>query len=69
MPKVIRKETESFESLLRRFNRAVQQSGILSNVKEKMFHKKPISKSKRRISAIRKKIRRDAKRRAMILGE
>ncbi len=58
---VSRKENESFENLLRRFNRRVQQSGVLSQVRKKQFFEKPISKRKRRLSAIRKRIRKEAR--------
>ena len=59
MVKVTKKESESNESMLRRFNRIVQQSGLLTQAKEKKYHKKEISRVKRRMSAIRKASRRE----------
>lgn len=58
---VRRKENEPFEVMVRRFNRAVQLSGVLSEMKRKRFHERPISRAKRREIAIRKKERRLAK--------
>ncbi|HOC96486.1 MAG TPA: 30S ribosomal protein S21 [bacterium] len=45
-----RKENESFDSLLRRFNKRIQQSRILQRTKEERFYQKPLSdlKAKRR---------------------
>ena len=63
MVKIVKKETESSEALLRRFNRMVQQSGLLTQAKEKKYRKKEISRVKRRMSAIRKAARGEFKRR------
>jgi ribosomal protein S21 len=52
---------ESTENILRRFNRKVQQSGILMAVKELQEFKKPISKRERRIKAVQRKERRAIK--------
>ncbi len=50
MIEVKRKENESFDSLLRRFNKRIQQSRILQRTKEERFYQKPLSdlKAKRR---------------------
>lgn len=50
-----RKEGESFQSLLRRFNRKVQQSGILSIVRKKRFYEKPKTKREVIEEALRNK--------------
>lgn len=50
-----RKEKESFESLMRRFNKILQQEGDLTRAREEMFRKKKVPKFKRRESAIRKR--------------
>ena len=55
MNQLKRKENESFESLMRRFNRILQQEGTLNQVREEMHRVKKVSKIKRRSSAIRKK--------------
>jgi ribosomal protein S21 len=48
---VKRKERESLESLLRRFNRHIIQSGTIDNVKQHMFHQKKETKRQNRNSA------------------
>lgn len=62
MTNVEAKEGESFDVLLRRFFRDVQQSGILSEIKRRRFFEKEISRRKRRESARRKVERRKIKR-------
>lgn len=49
-----REKSESFEVMLRRFFRDVQQSGILTEIKKRKYHSKDISRDKRRVSAKRK---------------
>ncbi len=49
---------ESTENMLRRFNRKVQQSGVLSAVKQVQYFEKPMSKRERRLKAI---VRRERK--------
>jgi ribosomal protein S21 len=43
---------ESTESLIRRFNRKVQQAGVLGEVKLLQYFEKPVSKRDRRKRAI-----------------
>jgi len=45
-------KTESTESLIRRFSRKVQQSGVILRAKQGQYFEKPISKSERRKKAI-----------------
>ena len=52
---------ESFESLLRRFNRKVQQDGILSEIRRREFYEKPSLKRKRKEAAKRRKSTRSAR--------
>lgn len=59
---VRKKGDEKFEVLLRRFNREIQQSGILTLAKTKRFHEKDINRDQKRKSAIRKNIIRKLKR-------
>jgi ribosomal protein S21 len=54
MLEVKKKEHESVDSLLRRFHRKVQQSGILVEAKKVRFYERPKSKRRRRESAIRR---------------
>jgi len=46
---------ESFESLLRRFNRQVQQGRILAEVRRRKFFEKPSEARKRKQAAKRRK--------------
>lgn len=64
---VNRKDSESFESLMRRFNRKVQQSGNLPLARKKQHFEKEISKREAREIAIRKKARKDNKNKMMML--
>ncbi len=62
MLQVVRKdERESLENMIRRFNKKVQQSGVLGVARRKKYFEKPISKREQREIAIRKKIRKDIK--------
>lgn len=49
-----REKRESVASLIRRFTRAVQQSGILIRAREKMYKDRNISETKKRRSALRR---------------
>lgn len=64
---VTRKQGESFENMMRRFNRKVQQSGTLTVAKKRQYHEKPLSKRDQRIAAIRKRVRKEAKAKQMLL--
>ena len=61
MADVLAKGNESFESLLKRFNRNVQQSGILSEVRRREHFEKPSLKRKRKEAAKRRKSARSAR--------
>lgn len=54
MVEVKRKEGESFESMLRRFNRKIQQSGILVRARRIQFYVPPKSRNLQRVSAKRR---------------
>ncbi|MCY4088915.1 MAG: 30S ribosomal protein S21 [Candidatus Saccharibacteria bacterium] len=49
-----RSEREQGYSLLRRFNRRVQQAGILVIARNNKYFSKPISKRERRIQAVKR---------------
>jgi len=53
-------EKESFESLLRRFNRKVQQHGILSEVRRREHYEKPSVRRKKKEAAKRRKTARSS---------
>ena len=54
-------DNESFESLLKRFNKRVQQSGILSEIRRREHFEKPSIKRKRKAAAKRRKATRIAR--------
>lgn len=69
MIQVTRKdEKEANENLVRRFNRKVLQSGVLSTVKAGQRFAKPISKTERRKKAIIRRARKADKMMKMRLG-
>jgi ribosomal protein S21 len=69
MIQVTRKDSkESVEALLRRFNRRVQQSGVLATVKSVQYFEKGDSKRERRERAILRRERKAAKVKKLKLG-
>lgn len=54
MPETRRKQKESFEALLRRFNKQVQQSGRLLQVRKIRFYSRPKSKRALKETALRR---------------
>jgi ribosomal protein S21 len=70
MIKVTRKDSkESLENMLRRFNRKVQQSGVVAVVKQTQYFEKPESKRERRIKAIVRRQRKALKMKKLKLGQ
>jgi ribosomal protein S21 len=70
MIEVTRKDgKESTENLLRRFNRKVQQSGVVAEVKQGQYYQKPISKRERRAKAIIRQERKALKLKKIKLGQ
>ena len=55
MTNVVAGENESFESLIKRFNKRVQQDGILSEVRRREYFEKPSIKRKRKEAAKKRK--------------
>lgn len=69
MVQVTRKdEKEANENIIRRFNRKVLQSGVLSQAKAAQRFSKPLSKTERRQKAIIRKERKAEKVAKMRLG-
>ena len=62
MVEVVVSENESFESLLRRFNKKVQHDGILAERRRREHYEKPSIKRKRKEAAKRRKSARVARR-------
>lgn len=70
MIQVTRKDSkESLENLLRRFNRKVQQAGVVAVVKQAQYFEKPISKRERRAKAIIRTQRKALKLKKIKLGQ
>ena len=57
MAEVVVSQNESFEAALRRFNRKVQQYGILSEARRRERYEKPSVRRKRKAAAKRRKSR------------
>ncbi|MFC2024950.1 30S ribosomal protein S21 [Chloroflexota bacterium] len=55
MTGVVAGGNESFESLLRRFNKRVQQDGVLAEVRHREYFEKPSVKRKRKEAASKRK--------------
>ncbi len=51
---VRKKEKESPQSLLRRFSRRIQQSGVLLKVRRSRFYATPPTKRQKRLGALRR---------------
>ncbi len=51
-------ENESFESLLKRFNKKVQQTGVLSELRRRKYYEKPSVRRKRKKEAKRRSVAR-----------
>jgi len=70
MIQVTRKDSkESAENLLRRFNRKVQQAGVIAVVKQGQYFEKPMSKRDRRAKAIVRQERKALKIKKIKLGQ
>ena len=57
MSDVVAGENESFESLLKRFSKKVQQAGILSEARRREHYEKPSDKRKRKAAKRRRSAR------------
>lgn len=55
MTEVVLSEKETFESLLKRFNRKCQQDGVLSEARRREHFEKPSVKRKKKEAARRRK--------------
>ncbi len=55
MTGVVAGDNENFESLLKRFNKRVQQAGILSEIRHGEYFEKPSVKRKRKEAAKKRK--------------
>ncbi|MFC2001812.1 30S ribosomal protein S21 [Chloroflexota bacterium] len=62
MTEVVAGRDESFDSLLKRFNRRVQQGGILSELRRWEHYEKPSVRRKRKRVASRRSVAKAARR-------
>lgn len=60
MPEVRLEHGESFDSMLRRFSKKVQQQGIISEARRRNFYEKPSIKRKRKEAQKRRKTARSS---------
>jgi len=59
---VVAGENENFESLLKRFNKRVQQTGILSELRRREHYEKPSVRRKRKRAAKKRSVARAMRR-------
>jgi len=59
---VVAYDNESFDSLLKRFNKRVHQDGILAQVRRRQYYEKPSVKRKRKKASKRRKTARALRR-------
>ncbi len=69
MVEVKKKDGESFESLLRRFNRKIQQSGVLVRARKTRFFEAPKSKKFVRDDARRRAVNKEKRERPQAPGQ
>jgi small subunit ribosomal protein S21 len=55
MPGIRIRDTEPFESAIKRFKKQVEKAGVLSEVRKREFYEKPSVKKKRKAIAARKR--------------
>jgi len=60
---IVAHEGESFDSLLRRFSKKVQQDGILREARRRAHYEKPATRHKRKAAAKRRQAIKAARRR------
>ena len=57
MPSVRVKESEPFDSALRRFKRACEKAGVISEIRRREFYEKPTAERKRKKAAAVKRLK------------
>ena len=55
MPSIKIKETESFDVGLRKFRRACERAGVITEVRKREFYEKPTEVRKRKMAAAKKR--------------
>lgn len=56
---VKKKEGESVSSMIYRFTKRTQQTGILKEAKKRRFYERPVSRVKRKLSALHRARKKD----------
>lgn len=69
MVEVKKKDSESFDSLLRRFNRKIQQSGVLIRARRIRFFEAPKSRNLQKAAARRRSVIRAQKEELKKMGK
>lgn len=64
-----KKEGEATGSLIFRFIKKVQQTGVLREAKKRRFHGRPINRLKRRLSALHREVKKKEVEKARKLGQ
>jgi len=57
MPGIRVRENESFEKALKRFVKACEKAGLMSDIKKHQQYEKPSERRKRKLNAARRKMR------------
>ena len=57
MPGVLVREREPFEKALKRFKKACEKAGVMSDMKRHQHFEKPSERRKRKLNAARRKMR------------
>ncbi|OGC09657.1 30S ribosomal protein S21 [candidate division KSB1 bacterium RBG_16_48_16] len=57
MPGIRIRENESFEKALKRFTKACEKAGVMSDYKKHQQYEKPSERKKRKLAAARRKMR------------
>lgn len=55
MPGVIVRDEESFEKALKRFKKACEKAGVISEMKKHQHYEKPSEKRKRKVNSAKRK--------------
>jgi ribosomal protein S21 len=66
---VKKRDNESINTLIYRFIKRVQQTGVLRESKKRRFHDRPTNRLKRRLSALHREEKKKDYERAKKLGE
>ena len=56
MPSIKVKENEPFDTAIRRFRRACEKAGVLTEIRKREFYEKPTSVRKRKAAAAVKRV-------------